>query len=297
MQHYKEGVHVFTGNVNKQYIYEESFTRNIGVISIEEQEKLKHARVTVVGAGGVGGMTLIQLARMGVGSLHVIDPDVFEASNINRQMLSSVSKLGQPKAVVARDMLHDINPFLQVQITQEFVTEDNAKDLLTHTDVIIDATDNLVARVIIHRMAQTLGIPSIWIAVHHPLEGGVMSFTPASVPYELALGYPSYQQELTPEMQNRIHDLKDGRALYSVQHGADEQWANSYVKKDRPWAVLSPVANMVGILASFEAFKYMIKRENLQPILSPNLIQINLAYSNMVQVCEPENGSWDYTTL
>ncbi|PFT75573.1 molybdopterin biosynthesis protein MoeB, partial [Bacillus thuringiensis] len=69
---------MFTGNVNKQYIYEESFTRNRGVISIEEQEKLKHARVTVVGAGGVGGITLIQLARMGVGSLHVIDPDVFE---------------------------------------------------------------------------------------------------------------------------------------------------------------------------------------------------------------------------
>ena len=162
---------MFTGNVNKQYIYEESFTRNIGVISIEEQEKLKHARVTVVGAGGVGGMTLIQLARMGVGSLHVIDPDVFEASNINRQMLSSVSKLGQPKAVVARDMLHDINPFLQVQITQEFVTEDNAKDLLTHTDVIIDATDNLVARVIIHRMAQTLEFRLFGLLLHHPLEG------------------------------------------------------------------------------------------------------------------------------
>lgn len=288
---------MFTETVNNNiYIYEESFTRNMGVISIEEQEKLKHARVTVVGAGGVGGITLIQLARMSVGSLHVIDPDVFEASNINRQMLSSVSKLGQSKAVVARDMLHDINPLLQVQITQEFVTEDNAKDLLAHTDVIIDATDNLVARVIIHRMAQTLEIPSIWIAVTPPFRG-VMLFTPASVPYELALGYPSYQQELTPEMQNRIHDLKDGRALYSVQHGADEQWANSYVNKNRPWAVLSPVANIVGILASFEAFKCMINRENLQPILSPNLIKINLAYPNMVQVCEPESGSWNYTTL
>ncbi|HEQ3529298.1 TPA: ThiF family adenylyltransferase, partial [Bacillus cereus] len=218
---------MFTENLHTQNIYEESFTRNIGVISIEEQEKLKNARVTVVGAGGVGGITLIQLARMGIGNLHVIDQDVFEASNINRQMLSSISKLGKPKALVALETLKDINPLLQVKITQEFVTEDNAKDLLANTDIIIDATDNLVARVIIHRMAQTLEIPSIWIAVTPPFRGGVMSLTPESVPYEIALGYPSYQQELTPEMQNRIHGLKDGRALYSIKHGADEQWANS----------------------------------------------------------------------
>ncbi|EJR54081.1 molybdopterin biosynthesis protein MoeB [Bacillus cereus] len=288
---------MLTKNNDMQNIYEESFTRNIGVISVEEQEKLKNSRVTVVGAGGVGGITLIQLARMGVGSLHVIDQDIFETSNINRQMLSSISKLGQQKAAVALEVLQDINPSLQIEITKEFVTEDNALGLLTNTDVIIDATDNLVARVIIHRTAQTLGIPSIWIAVTPPFRGGVMSFTPDSTPYEIALGYPSYQQELTTEIQDEIHKLKDGRALHSVTYGADENWANSYVQKNRPWAVLSPVANIVGILASFEAFKFMINREELKPIISPNLIQINLANQNMVQVSVPENGSWDYTTL
>ncbi|MED1565813.1 HesA/MoeB/ThiF family protein [Bacillus paramycoides] len=288
---------MLTKNNDMQNIYEESFTRNIGVISVEEQEKLKNSRVTVVGAGGVGGITLIQLARMGVGSLHVIDQDIFETSNINRQMLSSISKLGQQKAAVALEVLQDINPSLQIEITKEFVTEDNALGLLTNTDVIIDATDNLVARVIIHRTAQTLGIPSTWIAVTPPFRGGVMSFTPDSTPYEIALGYPSYQQELTTEIQDEIHKLKDGRALHSVTYGADENWANSYVQKNRPWAVLSPVANIVGILASFEAFKFMINREELKPIISPNLIQINLASQNMVQVSVPENGSWDYTTL
>ncbi|MGE7874125.1 HesA/MoeB/ThiF family protein [Bacillus paramycoides] len=288
---------MLTKNNDMQNIYEESFTRNIGVISVEEQEKLKNSRVTVVGAGGVGGITLIQLARMGVGSLHVIDQDIFETSNINRQMLSSISKLGQQKAAVALEVLQDINPSLQIEITKEFVTEDNALGLLTNTDVIIDATDNLVARVIIHRTAQTLGIPSIWIAVTPPFRGGVMSFTPDSTPYEIALGYPSYQQELTTEIQDEIHKLKDGRALHSVTYGADENWANNYVQKNRPWAVLSPVANIVGILASFEAFKFMINREELKPIISPNLIQINLANQNMVQVSVPENGSWDYTTL
>ncbi|PES09220.1 HesA/MoeB/ThiF family protein [Bacillus cereus] len=288
---------MLTKNNDMQNIYEESFTRNIGVISVAEQEKLKNSRVTVVGAGGVGGITLIQLARMGVGSLHVIDQDVFEASNINRQMLSSNSKLGQQKADVALEVLQDINPLLQIEITKEFVTEDNALEFLTNTDVIIDATDNLVARVIIHRTAQKLGIPSIWIAVTPPFRGGVMSLTPDSTPYEIALGYPSYQQELTLEMQNKIHKLKDGRALHSVKHGADEKWANNYVQENRPWAVLSPVANIVGILASFEAFKFIINREDLKPVISPNLIQINLASQNMVHVSVPKNDSWDYTTL
>lgn len=288
---------MLTKNKDTQKMYEESFTRNIGVISVEEQEKLKNARVTVVGAGGVGGITLIQLARMGVSSLHVIDQDVFETSNINRQMLSSISRLGKSKADVALEVLKDINPLLQVDVTKEFVTEENALELLKNTYLIIDATDNLVARVIIHRTARMLGIPSIWIAVTPPFRGGVMSLTPDSVPYEIALGYPSYQQELTPEMKNIIHELKDGRALHSVKHGADEKWANNYVQKDLPWTVLSPVANIVGILASFEAFKFIINREDLKPVISPNLIQINLSNQNMVHVSAPENDSWDYTTL
>lgn len=168
--------------------------------------------------------------------------------------------------------------------------------MLVHPDVIIDGADNLVARVIIYRMAQILGFRLFGLLLP-PFKEDVMSFTLASVAYEIVLEYLSYQQELTLEMQNRIHDLKDGRALYSVQHGADKQWANSYINKERSWAVLSPITNMVGILASFEAFKCIINRENLQPILSPNLIQVNLAYPNMVQVCEPETGSWNYTTL
>lgn len=278
-------------------LYKDSFTRNIGVISEEEQEKLRNARVTVVGAGGVGGITLIQLARMGVGSLHVIDRDVFEASNINRQMLSYVSRLGQEKAEAACEILKDINPSLHIKVTKEFVTESNAAELLADTDVIIDATDNLVARAIIHRAAQALGIPSVWIAVTPPFRGGVMSFTPESTPYEIALGYPSYQQELTEEMQEKIHQLKDGRALYSVNHGADEDWAKSYVNKERSWAVLAPIANVVGILASFEAFKFIVNREELPPVISPDLILVNFADKNMVQAVTPESGSWDYTAL
>ncbi|TCP63732.1 HesA/MoeB/ThiF family protein [Baia soyae] len=280
-----------------QNLYEASFVRNLGVISKEEQEKLRNGRVTVVGAGGVGGITLIQLARMGVGHIHVIDRDVFEASNLNRQMLSSVSRIDKSKAESARETLEDINPDIEVKVTEQFVTEENAEELLQGADVIIDATDNLVARVIIHRTAVELGIPSIWIAVTPPFRGGVMSLTPTSTPYEVVLSHPSYQQPLTEEMKQKINALKDGRAVHSIQYGADENWANSYVKKEAPWAVLAPVANIVGVLASFEAFKFLVKREDLKPVIGPDLIRINLASHQMVEVQTPADGYWDNTVL
>jgi molybdopterin/thiamine biosynthesis adenylyltransferase len=278
-------------------LYKESFTRNIGVISPEEQEKLRQGRVTVVGAGGVGGISLIQLARMGIEQIHVIDADVFEASNLNRQMLSSVSRLYQSKAETARDILTDINPRIQVKVTKQFITEENATELLQGADIIIDATDNLVARVIIHRTAAKIGTPSIWIAVTPPFRGGVMSLTPDSMPYECVLRHPSYQKPLSEEVKTKIEAIKDQRAIHSIAHGADPDWAYSYVKKEKPWAVISPVANIVGILASFEAFKHLIKREELPPVIGPDLIRVNLAEEQMVQVISPPEGSWDNTVL
>ena len=223
-------------------LYEASFSRNFGVISHEEQAVLRKGRVTVVGAGGVGGITLIQLARMGVGSIHVIDADIFEASNINRQMLSSVSRLGQKKAEVAAEALRDINPDIQVRTTTVFVTEDNAAELLAGADAIVDATDNLVSRVIIHRAAAKLGIPSIWIAVTPPFRGGVMSLTPDSMPYEQVLRHPSFGKPLTPEVREEVGRLKDGRATYSVSQGALPEWGDGYLKRELAWTELAPVS-------------------------------------------------------
>src|SRR3989338_5623981 len=98
-----------TFNKNNNNITHEIFKRNYGVTDNHEQEKLSKATVTVVGAGGVGGITLISLARMGIGNIHVIDMDAFEYSNINRQMLSGISRVNKSKAECAKETLLDIN--------------------------------------------------------------------------------------------------------------------------------------------------------------------------------------------
>ncbi len=273
--------------------YEKVYARNYGVLTKEEQAQLKNARVAIVGAGGVGGITLISLARMGLGHLTIIDGDKFEDSNINRQMLAFLSNKDVSKAQVAEKTVQDINPLMSVTHHQLRVTEDNAKELLNDHDIIIDATDNLVSRVIIHRAAAELGIPSIWIAVTPPFRGGVMCFNKDTMPYELALQHPSYQQALTPEMRAKIEALKDGRARTAITHGALPDWAEGFINKQAPWAVICPVANMIGLLASFEAMKFIIKREHLAPTLAPRLIKVDLSTPEMVKVQTPSEGSWN----
>jgi len=278
-------------------LYANSFSRNIGVISEKEQEALRNSRVTIVGVGGVGGIAAIQCARMGIGTMHIIENDEFEASNLNRQMLSFVSRLGHPKAKVAEEMVKDINPSARITTSQEWITEENADRLLDGSDIVIDATDNLVTRVIIHRAAYRLGIPSVWIAVTPPFRGGVMTFTPDAEPYEVVLRHPSHGLELTEDVRRAISAIKNERALYSVKMGASMDWADQYVQGKCAWTVMSPVANIVGILASFEAFKMIVKRPGLEPAVAPQLVRVDLADTEMVKRLVPTEGTWDNATL
>lgn len=280
-----------------QNLEKEIYARNYGVITHEEQSKIKNAKVTVIGAGGVGGITLISLARIGFGNIQVVDMDEFDYSNINRQMLSSLSRVGRSKAQCAQETILDINPHINVTIRKEMLNEGNAEDIIAGSDVVIDATDNLVSRVIIHRTAQKLKIPSIWIAVTPPFRGGVMTFSHETPAYEMVLRHPSYGKELTAEVIKEIALIKDERALESVKHGALTDWADAYVNKDAPWAVICPIANIVGICASFEAFKVILNRANLQPIYAPNLVKIDMSQTNMMQVLTSKDGTWDNADL
>ncbi|OQY43920.1 MAG: hypothetical protein B6240_11445, partial [Desulfobacteraceae bacterium 4572_87] len=106
------------------------YIRNRGTISIEEQCHLVKSRVGVVGSGGLGGPVLLLLARMGIGYLVVADPDCFDETNLNRQALSSVPDLGQPKCEVAARVLENINPGVDVQVHQERMDGTNAKEIL-----------------------------------------------------------------------------------------------------------------------------------------------------------------------
>ncbi len=143
----------------------ERYLRNHDAISEEEQAFLATKRVLVVGCGGLGGMVIECLARIGVGYLRVVDGDVFEESNLNRQLLSSTMNLGRPKTLAAQQRVMAVNPLVVVDAVQAELTVENARELLGECDVAVDCLDNIPARLVLQEAAKEAGIPVVHGAV------------------------------------------------------------------------------------------------------------------------------------
>lgn len=143
----------------------ERYLRNQDAISEVEQASLALNRVLVLGCGGLGGMVIECLARIGVGHLRVVDGDLFEASNLNRQLLCSTMNLGRPKTLAAKQRVMAVNPLVEVDAVQADLTAKNALELLADCDVAVDCLDNIPARLVLQQAAKTTGIPVVHGAV------------------------------------------------------------------------------------------------------------------------------------
>lgn len=144
---------------------EERYIRNLGALTEEECNTLRSKKVFVAGCGGLGGHILDMLLRIGIGSITAADGDVFEASNLNRQLLSSVDVLGQSKAMTAAERAAIVNPDVDFFAWPEFVTADNAADMIKGCDAVIDALDNIASRRILKAECDRQGIPYIYGAI------------------------------------------------------------------------------------------------------------------------------------
>jgi molybdopterin-synthase adenylyltransferase len=141
------------------------YIRNEQMLSREENLRLRDFRVVVAGCGGLGGYIIEMLARLGIGHITAIDGDVFETSNLNRQLLSHPGNLGLSKADQARERVKKINPDVHITAKHETITKNNALSLLRGHDVIADALDNINSRRIIGQAARKLGIPLVHGAI------------------------------------------------------------------------------------------------------------------------------------
>lgn len=121
--------------------YEEAFKRNLGLITAEEQQRLRRSRVAIMGMGGVGGVHLVTLARIGIGNFTIADPDQFETANTNRQYGAFVSTEGQNKAEVMARIVRDINPEADVRILPGAVGAGNVDAFLQEADLLVDGID------------------------------------------------------------------------------------------------------------------------------------------------------------
>ncbi len=145
----------------------ERYSRQIPLWGEDGQRKLKESSVAVVGCGGLGGFIIEVLVRAGVGRIIAIDPETFEESNLNRQILSKLNNLGNSKAEEAKKRALEINPDVIVIPKCEKLTSENAINLLEGANVVADALDSVEARKILIKSAIKLGIP----VVHGAIDG------------------------------------------------------------------------------------------------------------------------------
>ena len=131
-------------------------------VALDGQKKLKQARVLTIGAGGLGAPLAMYLAAAGVGTLGIVDFDVVDESNLQRQIIHGTSDIGRPKMESARDRINDINPNVHVEAYEEALSSENALEIFKDFDVIVDGTDNFPTRYLVNDACVLMGKPNVY---------------------------------------------------------------------------------------------------------------------------------------
>ncbi len=178
------------------FTYDEAFSRNLGWVTEAEQQRLKGARVCIAGLGGVGGVYLLTLARMGIGAFSVADFDTFSVANFNRQAGATIASLDRPKIDVMVEMALDINPELDIRVFDRGLAPDNVDEFLSGGDAYLDGLDffALDMRRTVFDLCARRGIPATTVA---PLGMGaaLLNFVAGGMSFDDYFGFEGQQEE------------------------------------------------------------------------------------------------------
>ncbi len=165
-------------------------------LGVDGQKRLKNAKVLVIGAGGLGSPTLLYLAAAGVGTIGIVEFDVVDESNLQRQIIHGQSDIGRSKAQSARDSVLEVNPYVNVVLHELRLEPDNAVDLFAQYDLILDGTDNFATRYLVNDAAVLAHKPYVWGSIYR-FEGQVSVFW-EDAPDDLGLNYRDLYPEPPP---------------------------------------------------------------------------------------------------
>lgn len=222
-------------------IFPVRYLRNMKTLSAVDQIRLLESVVGIVGLGGLGGLVTETLARMGIGRFHLVDGDVFEEHNLNRQLLSAIDCLGRPKAQAAVKRIQTINPGLEVAAATTYLDPENADTLLGSCHLVVDCLDTISSRFTLQGAAKRAGIPMVSAAVAG-ISGHVTTIFPTDPGLETIYG---------PQDQS------------TATKGAETQLGN-----------LAPIVNLIASLECAEVFKILLGRGQT---LQNRLLVVDLA--------------------
>ncbi len=144
---------------------ENRYLRNMNTFTAEENLRFKDFKVCVAGCGGLGGYVIEELGRLGIGRITAIDGDTFDETNLNRQLFSTVSQIGEYKVQAAFLRMKEINPGVEIIPIRAVISETNCADLIKDNDLVVDALDNIPTRLLLERYCEKLRMPLVHGAI------------------------------------------------------------------------------------------------------------------------------------
>lgn len=226
-------------------LYNQMISRQKEVFTDNEQQKLRNTPVVVVGCGGLGGTIIEQLVRAGFENLTIIDQDVFDKTNLNRQIRSNLDTIGKSKVETTKNAMLKINPNLNITSYDSTVTPENISEIFEGNDIVIDAVDNVYTRVMISREAYSQDMAFVHCAV------------------ETTVGQLTVTTKDTPSYEELFKLKSVGKSL---EESRDYLLGLSTEKPQ----VLGSTPAIFGALEVNETIKYILNDENT--IIAPRVL-------------------------
>jgi len=267
--------------------YNEAYSRNIGWVTEAEQQVLRGKRIAIAGLGGVGGVHLLTLARLGIGRFTIADLDRFELVNFNRQAGATTQTLGRSKVETVANMARDINPELDIRTFDDGVTVDNLDAFLNGVDVYVDGLDFFAfdARERTFAACAAKGIPAVTVA---PIGMGaaLLNFMPGRMTFEEFFRFRGASElekairfllGVSPAMLHRRYLVDPSQVNFHEQRGPSTIMACQLCAGIAATQVLKIVLDRGPVLAAprglhFDAYTNRLKR-TWRPRGNANLIQ------------------------
>jgi molybdopterin/thiamine biosynthesis adenylyltransferase/nitroreductase len=254
------------GFQNRHHYLEEALARNAGLLSTAEQTRLLDTRVAIPGLGGVGGVHLVTLARMGFGGFRLADFDTFEPANVNRQYGAKLDHFGRPKLAAMAAEARQINPYIDLALFPEGVTSENVTAFLTGADIVVDGIDFFafeIRRLIFNR-AREMGIPV--------LTAGPMGFSAAVLLFlpDRGMGFDEYFA-ITPSMsqEEKLLAFFIGLAPRGTQMAYVDAARIDMRRQQGP--SIAAACQLCAAVAATEAVRIILKRPGVRP--APHYLQ------------------------
>jgi len=269
-------------------IYRESFSRNIGIVTEKEQEKLRNAKVAIAGVGGAGGNALYALARMGVGNFAIADPEVYAYTDINRQQGATLDTVGKKKVDVLEGLVKSINRDANIKKYPDGLNGANIEEFLNGADVLLDQVEyfKLDIRKTLFDAAQKKGI-YIFFSPAFGFGTTIAIFSPKGPSYAEFFG-------AMPEKPDLDYMINFGQKLFPViPLYIDAHAFLGAMKRKRPIPTFAPPVIFAGILNALEAAFYILGKK--KPVCVPKIKWFDLL-EGKIKIIDTAKHKWSLWT-